>query len=277
MKFAAWVFATLSLSSSLAFAQTSDDSSSRAVDSAYRARKAQLDAWVHSERDASHPQEDFISAFIGYGGYEQILPRDLNQMFSERTLRDSSSDRNQYSTVDRAFLFGVQAQLAKTWGIYVEYDLTMKWFNTQLPGSTTAISNAIEELDLTQDGFVVGGMYFIYSGRVYRLRAAGGIGGVVAFTTETETLSGSKSPTTRSASATGYQVDFDILNDFRVDKGVSFTLDFLFRTATTGALKTSGGKPLNSPFGSGSPTVITFQPTASSQAFGIAAGLVFYF
>ncbi len=249
------------------------------LDSAYRARKALLDQWVHTQQSSAHPQEDFISVYAGYGAYLQILPRDLNQLFSERTLRsasDLSSDRNSYNTVDRAIIVAVQAQLAKTWGIYFEYDLVEKWFNTSIDSAAPApynIAGAIEELDLTEHSFVVGGMFVIYSGQFYRLRLNGGFGGVVAYTTETESPDGD----TRMASASGYQVNFDILNDFRVMHSLSFTLDIVTRTVTTGELKTASGQTLNAPFGAGNPSAITFKPTASNLVYGLAAGLVYYF
>jgi hypothetical protein len=253
------------------------------LDSAYRARKTELDQWVHAQQATAHPQEDFISLYAAYGGYLQILPRDINQLFSERTLRaDPASDRNEYATVDRAVIIGAQAQLASTWGIYFEYDLTMKWFNTQVgltapvPSSDSVLNNATEELDLTEHSFVVGGMFVLYSGRFYRLRLNGGIGGVIALTTETEMGTGSDNYS-RSASAIGYQVNFDILNDFRIMQNLSFSLDLLTRTVTTGELKTPDGQTLDAPFGAGNASRITLKPTASNIVYGLAAGLVYYF
>jgi hypothetical protein len=146
-------------------------------DSAYRARKALLDQWVHEQRQTATPQEDFISVYAGYGGDLQILPRDLNQLFSERVLRpasDQTSDRNSYQTVDRAILLSGQAQLAETWGIYFEYDLVEKWFNTSVDNTSPApynIFGAVEELDLTEHSFVVGGMYIFYSSPFYAASA----------------------------------------------------------------------------------------------------------
>jgi hypothetical protein len=255
-----------STSDSAGYAPSAD--SVRVLDSAYRARKAQLDKWVHTEEATAHPQEDFISLYLAYGGYLQILPRDLNQYFSECTLRpDPLSDRNDYSTTDRAVNFGIQAQLARSWGIYFEYDLVEKWFNTIVDQT-----NAQEELDLTEHSFVVGGMYMIYSGHFYRLRVSGGVGAIIAMTTETE----SPGNYTRDASAIGYQVNFDILNDFRVMQDLSFTLDVLTRTVSTGSLKTAGGQTLDTPFGAGT-APINLKPTASNVVYGLAAGLVYYF
>jgi hypothetical protein len=253
--------------------------SARTLDSTYRARKAELDTWVHAQQATAQPQEDFLSVSLGYGGYLQILPRDLNQLFSERTLRsDPLSDRDQYSTVDRAVIIAGQAQLASTWGIYFEYDLLEKWFNTSIDSATPVpynIAGATEELDLTEHSFVVGGMFIIYSGPFYRLRLNGGIGGVFALTSETEM--GTSGNYSRSASAIGYQANFDILNDFRVMHDASFTLDLVTRSVTTGALKTSAGQTLDAPFGAGNPSGITLKPTASNMVYGLAAGLVYYF
>jgi hypothetical protein len=258
-------------------AYTMPTDSVRAVDSAYRARKAQLDKWIQAQRSAAHPQEDFLSVYAGYGGYLEILPRDLNQLFSERTLRpDPASDRDQYETVDRSVMIVGQAQLSRSWGIYFEYDFLAKWFNTQISqvdSKDSALLGAIEELDLTEHSFIVGGMFVIYSGRFYRLRVNGGFGAVIALTSETESPYGY----TRSASAVGYQTNFDIMNDFRVMQNMSFTLDIVTRTITTGALKTSGGQTLDASFGVGNPSRIMLKPTASNVVYGLAAGLAYYF
>lgn len=279
MRITVIVFAIVCLVSAQAFAQVPadsvhpSDSTTRALDSAYLARKAQLDRWVREQKRYAHPQEDFISIYAGYGGYLQILPRDLNQFFSERALRpDPSSDRNEYGTVDRAIILSGQAQLTETWGIYVEYDLLEKWANTQVDNNEFGQGGAIEELDLTEHSLVVGGMYVLYSGPWYRLRANGGIGAVLALTSETESPGGYS----RSASAKGYQFNFDLLNDFRVMQAVSFTIDLLARTATTGELQTSGGQTLDTPFGARK-TPLSLKPTASNIVAGAAAGLVFYF
>jgi hypothetical protein len=247
--------------------------SARMLDSAYRARKAELDTWVKAQRSAAHPQEDFLSVYLGYGGYLQILPRDLNQLFSERTKRsDPQSDRDEYATVDRSIFLVGEAQLAKTWGIYFEYDLFALWFNTQVSGTNTGLDNAIEELDLTEHSFTVGGMFVIYSGSFYRLRVNGGFGAVIALTSETESPGGYA----RLASVVGSQISFDILNDFRVSQGISFTLDLLTRSVATGALKTSGGQTLDTPFGV-SKTPPSLTPTATNMIYGIAAGIAYYF
>ncbi|GEM_PF-2556018 len=244
----------------------------RRYDSVYRARKAQLDQWIHTQRSAAHPQSDFISLYVAYDGYVQILPRDLNQFFSERVLRpDPISDRDEYGTVDRGIIVGMQAQLAQSWGIFLEYDLVAKWANT-IVDSTSAITGAQEELDLTEHSLIVGGMYVIYSGPWYRLRATGGFGGVLALTHETE----SPGSYSRSASAEGYQINFDLLNDLRFTQSASFTIDLLTRSVTTGELKTSSGQTLDAPFGKRTAT-LSLKPTASNVMYGAAAGFVFYF
>lgn len=274
-----WVSAVTRL-----FAQTSDTAayhppadSIQMYDSAYLARKAMLDRWIHEQKAHARPQSDFMSIYVGYGGWLQMLPRDLNQYFSERSLRpDPASDRNQFETIDRSIFLSGQAQLAETWGIYFEYDLTMKWFNTIVdsasPAPAKSINGATEELDLTEHSLVVGGMYVIYSGPWYRLRADGAIGAVFVLTNETESPGGYA----RSASTEGYQVNFDLLNDFRVMQNMSFTIDLLTRSVTTGHLKTSGGQTLNAPFGARK-TSLSIAPTASNVVYGIAAGLVYYF
>ncbi|MDP4199406.1 MAG: hypothetical protein Q8922_09760 [Bacteroidota bacterium] len=249
--------------------------STRSYDSIYRARKAMLDTWIRAQRTVARPQEDFISLYLMYGGYLQVLPRDINQFFSERALRPSPmTDRENYGTVDRAISLGAEAQLSKMWGIYVEYDFMAKYANTVIDSNAFALKNAEEEVDLTEHAFVVGGMVVLYSSQFYRLRANGGIGGIVALVSESEADSGVSH--TRSSSATGYQVNFDLLNDFRVMDRMSFTLDLLARTTTTGSLKTSDGTTIEKPFGKRA-TSLSIAPTATNVVYGLAAGLVYYF
>ena len=252
------------------------DSAAHSLDSAYRARKAVLDRWAKIQlATARPPQEDFLSIFAGYGGFLQILPRDLNQYFAERVLlANPLSARSVYGTVDRALVIAGQAQLTQSWGIYVEYDLTAKFSNTIIDSNFNGLLNAEEELDLYEHSLVVGGMVIIYSGPFYRLRAIGGFGAVYALTYETESPGGA----TRSASAIGNQVNFDLLNDFRIVPSLSFTIDLLFRTVTTGELKTSSGQTLDASFGiRTAPLSIPIQPTASNVVYGVAAGIVYYF
>jgi hypothetical protein len=245
------------------------------LDSAYRARKAVLDKWIHEQRQAAHPQEDFLSVYAEYGGYIQILPRDINQLFSERTLRPSPlSDRNNYGTVDRAIILGGAAQLTPTWGIYAEYDYTAKFLNTLVDSTSPnppSLLGIEEALDMNEHAFVVGGTFVFYSSRFYRLRASGGIGAVIALTSETEAGGAA-----RSASATGFQFNSDLLNDFRIVDNASFTIDFLFRSISTGTLKTSGGQTLDAPFGRRT-NKLTVASTASNLVYGFAAGFVYYF
>ena len=236
------------------------------------ARKALLDKWIGEQRKAAHPQEDFLSIYAAYGAYLQILPKDLNQFFSERTLRPNpTNDRNNYGTMDRAVILTGQAQLSHTWGIYFEYDYAVKFFNTIIDSNYAGLNGAEEELDLYEHSLVAGGMIVFYSSQFYRLRANGGIGAVFALTSETESPGGAA----RSASAMGYQINFDLLNDFRIMDRASFTLDFLTRSITTGTLKTSSGQTLDTQFGRGKP--LTLSPNASNVVYGFAAGLVYYF
>ncbi|HWF44088.1 MAG TPA: hypothetical protein VG537_05570 [Candidatus Kapabacteria bacterium] len=243
-------------------------------DSTYRARKAMLDKWVGQQRRTAAPQEDFLSVYAGYGGYLQILPKDLNQFFSERALRtDPTGDRDNYSTVDRAIILAGHAQLTKSWGIYFEYDYTAKFFYSIVDSVTPGPQNLAglqEELDLNEHALIVGGTVVLFTSPFYRLRATGGFGGMIAFTTETET-----GASQRTASAEGYQVNFDLLNDFRFADRASFTIDLLTRSIATGKLKTSSGEVLDTQFGRGKPTAIA--PNASNFVYGVAAGLVYYF
>lgn len=244
----------------------------RVLDSAYRARRAMLDRWVREQHRDAHVQQDFMSLYLSYGGYLQILPRDLNQFFAERVGRpDPKSDRDNYGTVDRAFLLGAQAQLGQTWGIYTEYGLLFKFFNTEIDSL-----NLVEDIDLVEHSFVVGGMYVIYTSPFYRLRVNGGIGGVFALVSESEETVSGGSLATRKSSAVGYQSNFDVLNDFRIMPKLSFTLDLLLRSVSTGTFKTSNDKSIDVPFGR-SKTTASLSPSATSVMYGFAAGLVYYF
>jgi len=254
--------------------------SMRVQDSLYRARKALLDKWVADQRTAAgHPQEDFISVYLAYGGLVEIQPHDITQLFAERVFRpDPTGDADEFAMASRSFLLSGHAQLAKTWGIYVEYDYTTRYSNVIVDTASSLHQfkpPAEESLGLTEHAFVVGGMYIIYSPRFYRLRLNGGLGGVFATTLEQEVVSGKT--VSRSASAKGYTVNFDVLNDLRVMEDLSFTIDLFTRSISTGKLTTSDGTTLDKPFGRRTEALHPEGPTASATMLGIAAGLVYYF
>jgi hypothetical protein len=258
--------------------------SMRVQDSLYRARKALLDKWVADQRTAAgHPQEDFISVYLAYGGLVEIQPRDITQLFFERVWgADTSTDFNTFSMASRSFLLSGSAQLAKSWGIYVEYDYTTRFSNViadvdSSNGKKPRFKYPAEEsLGLTEHGFVVGAMYILYTSRFYRLRLNGGLGGVFATTLEQE-IDSTKKTVSRSASAKGYSVNFDVLNDLRVMEDLSFTIDLFTRSISTGKLTAAEGTTLDKPFGRRKEALHPEGPTASATMFGVAAGLVYYF
>jgi hypothetical protein len=249
----------------------------RMQDSLYRARKALLDKWVADQRSqAGKPQDDFLSISFQYGGLVEMASHDITQIFAERVFRpDPKSDADEYAIAKRSVLLSGQAQLAKTWGIYVEYDYTNRYSNVIVDPNTHGFKATAEEgLDLTEHSFIVGGMYILYTSRWYRLRLNGGIGGVIAETIESE-LDSTNKLKSRSASAKGLTINFDVLNDLRVMENVSFTIDLFTRSISTGKLTTSDDKTLDEPFGRAGKSSIA--PTASTNIFGVAAGIVYYF
>src|SRR5439155_16338170 len=107
--------------------------------------------------------------------------KEVNQLFSERAFRaDPKGDAESYGNADRSILLVGEAQLAKTWRIYVEYDYTARYSNVIVDSNVRFHKSAEEALDLTEHAFSVGGMYVVYSGRFYRLKLHGGLGGVIA-------------------------------------------------------------------------------------------------
>ena len=245
----------------------------RILDSLYRARKRLLDKWFENHRAAAHPQEDFLSIYAGLGGYVKIRANDLNQYFSERVGRpDPAGDRENLSSIDRYFILAGQAQLARSWGIYVEYNFSQKDFNTIIDDTLVhALHGTQETMQLTQHSLVTGGMVYLLSSALYRLRANGGLGAAYVRLYEEEAASGA----TRSSTAVGYQFNFDLLNDFRFAEWGSFDIDFFSRSVSTGTLKTADGQTLQTPFGIRGASSLA--PRASNLSFGFAAGVVFYF
>lgn len=240
------------------------------LDSVYNVNRAKVDKWLQEHRVASGPREEFASLYFELGGVVRINAKDLNQYFAERAFRpDALSDRTAFRASDFAFTIGSLFRLSRSWGIFVEYDFTGTYFNTIIDSSTISINGYEESLDLTEHALVTGGIVRVYSDRFYELSAVGGVGGVFALTYEEEP----KSNATRSAHATGIQLNFDLVNDFRIGSWGGARIDLMTRSTSTGELKTSGGETLSAPFGKANLST-SIAPTASKTTFGFLVGLL---
>lgn len=266
------------------FAQAGDTTSYRlppresghtadSLDSLYQARRAMVNQWVARQRPTTLPTEEFASIYAAIGGLIRTSASDVNQYFSERSYRPNpADDRTEYRSVDRDFILGAQFRLSRSWGIFVQYEYAGTLYNTIVDTTKAAtaagVANLVESLDLTEHSLVTGGIVDLYRDRYYALRALGGIGAVYALVAEDEPASGAS----RSSSAVGFQLDFDVVNEFRIAPWGSAVIDLLTRTTSTGALKTSSGQTLEAPFGRAHHTA-TLAPRASKTAFGFAIGL----
>lgn len=243
---------------------------SDSLDSVYKARRATVSAWVARQNTSPISSRDFVSLYAELGGLIRTSAADINQYFSERSYRpNSSDDRSQYRSADRDITLGAEFRLSRSWGVFVQYEFAANYYNTIIDSIAPANARNLEEaLDLTEHSLVTGGMVLLYEDKYYQLRALGGIGGVYAIVSEEEPSSGA----TRSASASGLQLNFDLVNEFRIGTWGSALIDLLTRSTSTGTLKTSDGQTLAQPFGSTSHSVAT-SPDASKTAFGFAVGL----
>lgn len=240
------------------------------LDSAYRANRAMIDKWLRDHRVAPGPREEFASLYLLFGGLIRVSPRDINQYFAERAFRpDPHSDRTAYRSSDFAFILGADFRLSRTWGLFVEYDYTGTFFNTIIDASTSGVNGLEESLDLTEHALVTGGMVQLYGDRFYRLHAVGGLGGVFALVDEGEPATNAS----RTSSATGLQLNFDLTNDFRIGSWGGVRINLMTRSTMTGRLKTSAGQTLDAPFGKAQRTT-TIAPTASKSTFGFFIGLL---
>jgi hypothetical protein len=240
------------------------------LDSLYRVRRAQVDQWAARQRAGAVPPNEGLGIYAEIGGLIRTSPADLNQFFAERAFRpDPNDDRSAFRSVDRAFILGAQFRLSRSWGIFVQYEYSGTVFNTIIDSAAPNVKGLEESMDLTEHSFVTGGMMMLYSSQFYRLRALGGLGAVYASTTEEEPASVSA----RSASAVGVQLNFDLVNDFRIADWGNALIDIMTRTTSTGELKTSAGETIDKPFGRAN-RAATLSPHASKTAFGFAVGLM---
>jgi hypothetical protein len=239
------------------------------LDSAYRASRAMIDKWIREHRVAPGPREEFASLYFMIGGLIRVSPRDINQYFAERAFRpDPQSDRTAYRSSDFAFTIGANFQLSRTWGLFVEYDYTGTFFNTIIDASTSGVNGLEESLDLTEHALVTGGTVQLYGDRFYHLHAIGGLGGVFALVDEEEPATNAS----RTSSATGLQLNFDLANDFRIGSWGGARIDLMTRSTMTGRLKTSSGQTLDAPFGKAQRRT-SIAPAASKSTFGFLVGL----
>ncbi len=245
----------------------------RVLDSIYRAKKAELAKWELRQSSMPEPSNDFISAYATIGTLMQIRASDINQYFSERAGRPKPvDDRGNFSGVDRALSLGARASIAPEIEVFVEYEYLGRWYNTIVDSTALpALSGVEEELDLTTHSLMTGARVTMYNSRFYRLCAVGGIGAAIAFVSEHEGAS-----TSRSSSATGIQINFEIANEFRFAHWGSFLLDLTSRILSTSELKQSGGATLTPPFGL-RPTPQSISPRASYAVAGLTVGVVAFF
>jgi hypothetical protein len=244
--------------------------SARMFDSIYKLRKTQFE-----ERErlaaAQSVQDAFFTLSATISAFNEMKALDLNQYFAERALRpDPASDRTTLSSLDRYITIGGQFHLSNTIAAAVEYDFIGRYFNTtvdSLPGTPD------EHLDMTYHLLLVGPQITFFTSHLFRLKATGGIGPAFVLAGETE-----NGPVTssRSSSATGIAISFDLAADLRVVDWASFTVDLFSRSISTGALTTTGNHDLSQPFGSHT-AAFDISPNANTTIFGLAIGGVVYF
>jgi hypothetical protein len=246
--------------------------SARMYDSIMVLRKKQIEA--SSKYASAHPVQDaFFTISASVSAFNRFKAPDLNQFFSERANRaNPASDRDGLSGMDRFVTLGAQFHLTSDLAVFVEYDFMARYFNTVVENdSITHWPNGEEHLDVTYHTLLTGPEITLYRSHILRVKADGGIGAVFAIASETE----SATSASRSSSATGIAVSFDLATDIHAVDWASFTIDLFARTLSTGALKTSGGQDLSNGFGFHS-NAFQIAPHASGVVFGLAIGGIIY-
>ncbi len=245
--------------------------SARMYDSIMKLRREEVKArekiWA-----SNAPQDGLLTLSISTSFLNRWRAPEISQYFAERANRaDPIADRDEYTPLDRYLTFGAQFHLTPSWGLFFEYDLMTRYYNTEIDrDSIKGVPAGEQQLDLTMHTFLFGPEISLYRSHLLRLRVNGGIGAAYVRTYDYEAASNKS----RSGSAVWLAASFDIAGDLRVLNWASFTLDLFSRSISTPPVK-SGDQDLSTGFGWHTQP-FTIAPRASGVVFGFAIGGVFY-
>lgn len=248
--------------------------SARIFDSIFAVRRAEAKARLEQQRYVKHA--DFFSLKLGSTAFTRMKAGKLQRYFAERFERgDLDEEETHFSGVDRLLWLAGEAQFSSTWGIFLEYSYTGRWYGTdvQLQDSTdlTRVPLGHAKLELNSHAIVVGPFVIPFETPFFRTKLSAGIG--PSFTSIYEQ---DQKGSEREGNASGLALTFEAEFDVRIVQQLSFGLSLFTRQQSTGTIKTEAGGDLSDPFGSRTWKTAT-APDASFINGGLGISLHYYF
>jgi hypothetical protein len=248
--------------------------SARMFDSIFAVRRAEAKARLESQRYVKH--QDFLSIKLGSTAFSRFKAGKLQRYFAERFERqDLDDEESHFAGLDRLLWLAGEAQFSMTWGIFLEYSYTGRWYGTDVlvKDSTdlTRLPLGHAKLEMTSHAIVVGPFIIPFETPFFRTKLSAGIG-----PTFTSIYEQDQKGSERDGNASGLAFTFEAEFDVRLLQQLSFGLSLFTRQQSTGTITAEGGGDLSAPFGSRTWTTAT-APDASFINGGLGISLHYYF
>jgi hypothetical protein len=248
--------------------------SARIFDSIFAVRRAEAKARLEQNRYVKH--QDFLSLKLGSTAFSRVKAGKLQRYFAERFERsDLDQEESNFSGLDRLFWAAGEAQFSGTWGIFLEYSYTGRWYGTDVQAQDSTDLSRVPlghaKLELTSHAIVVGPFIIPFETPFFRTKLSAGIG--PSFTSIYEQ---DQTNAERNGNASGIALTFEAEFDVRIIQQLSFGLSLFTRQQSTGTITREGGGDLSEPFGSRTWKTAT-APDASFINGGLGISLHYYF
>jgi hypothetical protein len=248
--------------------------SARIFDSIFAVRRAEANARLSQNRYVKH--QDFLSLKLGSSAFSRVRAGKLQRYFAERFERTNLDDEeSNFSGLDRLVWLGGEAQFSTTWGIFLEYSYTGRWYGTDVQAQDSTDLSRVPlghaKLELTSHAIVVGPFIIPFETPFFRTKLSAGIG--PSFTSIYEQ---DQTNVERNGNASGIALTFEAEFDVRIIQQLSFGLSLFTRQQSTGTITREGGGDLSDPFGSRTWKTAT-APDASFINGGLGISLHYYF
>jgi hypothetical protein len=248
--------------------------SARIFDSIFAVRRAEANARLNQNRYVKH--QDLLSLKIGSTAFSRMRAGKLQRYFAERFDRTNLDDEeSNFSGLDRLLWLGGEAQFSTTWGIFLEYSYTGRWYGTDVQAQDSTDLSRVPlghaKLELTSHAIVVGPFIIPFETPFFRTKLSAGIG--PSFTSFYEQ---DQTNVERNGNASGIALTFEAEFDVRIIQQLSFGLSLFTRQQSTGTITREGGGDLSDPFGSRTWKTAT-APDASFINGGLGISLHYYF
>jgi hypothetical protein len=248
--------------------------SARIFDSIFAVRRAEAKARLEQQKYVKH--EDFLSVKIGSTAFSRIRAGKLQRYFAERFERANLDDEeSNFTGLDRLLWLAGEAQFSSTWGIFLEYSYTGRWYGTDVQAidstDLTRVPLGHAKLEMNSHAVVVGPFIIPFETQFFRTKLSAGIG-----PTFTSLYEQDQKNVERESNASGLALTFEAEFDVRIIQQLSFGLSLFTRQQSTGTITTESGGDLSEPFGTRTWKTAT-APDASFINGGLGISLHYYF